>query len=95
MRSRDFGRTWERADGSRIERTPTAKTMDVFIAGESMDPKPGIRNAGAIVVDSEGNPYGLNVCCTSMSLTERRSIALRLARTPRSDSARSSSSLKR
>jgi len=33
--------------------------MDVFIAGESMDPKPGIRNEGAIVVDSEGNPYVL------------------------------------
>ena len=59
MRSRDFGRTWERADGTRIKGTATAKTMDVLIAGESMDPKPGIRNDGAIVVDSEGSPYVL------------------------------------
>jgi len=59
MRSRDFGRTWERADGTRIEVPATAETMDVLLAGESMDPKPGIRNTGAIVVDSQGRPYVL------------------------------------
>ena len=33
--------------------------MDVLLAGEESDPKPGIRKTGAIVVDSKGNPYVL------------------------------------
>jgi hypothetical protein len=59
MRSRDFGRSWERADGTRIETPATAATMDLLAAGESSDPKPGLRNTGAIVVDSIGRPYVL------------------------------------
>ena len=59
MRSHDLGRTWERADGTPIELPATAETMDVLLAGEGLDPKPGIRNTGAIVVDSKGNPYVL------------------------------------
>ena len=56
MRSRDFGRTWERADGTPIAIPAAEETMDVLVAGESMDPKPGIRG-GEVVVDSTGNPY--------------------------------------
>jgi len=59
MRSRDFGRTWERADGTPIQLPATSETMDVLIAGEGMDPKPGIYNDGAVVVDSKGSPYVL------------------------------------
>ena len=59
MRSHDFGRTWQRADGTRIELPATATTMDVLAADESFDPKPGLRNTGAIVVDSNGRPYVL------------------------------------
>jgi len=59
MRSTDFGKTWQRADGTPIELPATSKTMDVFAAGESSYPKPGIRNEGAIVVDSRGRPYVL------------------------------------
>ena len=59
MRSTDFGKTWQRADGTPIETPATSKTMDVLAAGESSYPKPGIRNQGAIVVDSKGKPYVL------------------------------------
>ena len=59
MRSRDFGRSWECADGTLIDLPATAETMDVLLAGESINPKPGIRNTGAIVVDSNGNPFVL------------------------------------
>ncbi len=59
MVSRDFGHTWERADGSRIDIPATVSTMDVHAADESFDPKPGLRNTGAIVVDSKNRPYVL------------------------------------
>ena len=57
MRSIDFGRTWQRADGTPIELPATSKTMDVLAWDESLYPKPGIRNLGALVVDSTGKPY--------------------------------------
>ncbi len=59
MVSRDLGKSWEGADGRSIETPATSETMDVLAAGESCYPKPGIRNSGAIVVDSEGKPYVL------------------------------------
>ena len=59
MRTRDFGRSWERADGTPIALPATATSMDVLAAGEGFDPKPGLRNTGAIVVDSRGRPYVL------------------------------------
>jgi len=59
MRSDDYGRTWERADGTPIELPATMKTADVLLSGEGFDPKPGIRNDGTIVVDSKGHPYVL------------------------------------
>mgnify|MGYP002035765267 CR=1 FL=1 len=59
MRSTDFGKTWQRADGTLIELPATSRTMDVLAAGDSTYPKPGIRNLGAIVVDSSGKPYVL------------------------------------
>ncbi|MCH2201593.1 MAG: BNR repeat-containing protein [Fuerstiella sp.] len=59
MVSRDFGRTWERADGSHVAIPATASTMDVLAAEESFDPKPGLRNTGAVVVDSKNRPYVL------------------------------------
>ena len=59
MRSTDFGRTWERADGTSIALPATMETTDVLMAGEGFDPKPGIRNDGTIVVDSQGRPYVL------------------------------------
>jgi hypothetical protein len=57
MRSPDSGKTWERADGTSIELPATSETMDVLAAGESLNAKPGIRNLGAMVVDSTGRPY--------------------------------------
>ena len=57
MCSIDFGRTWQRADGTPIDLPATSKTMDVLAGDESLDPKPGIRNQGALVVDSTGRPY--------------------------------------
>ena len=59
MRSTDFGKSWERADGTPIEIPATSETMDVLAAGESSYPKPGIRNPGAITVDSAGRPFVL------------------------------------
>jgi len=59
MRSSDFGKTWQRADGTPIELPATAETMDVLLAAQSVGPKPGIRNQGAVVVDSRGHPYVL------------------------------------
>ncbi len=59
MRSDDYGRTWERADGTPIELPATMKTADVLLSGEGFDPKPGIRNDGTIVEDSKGHPYVL------------------------------------
>ena len=57
MRSADCGKTWERADGTPIDVPATSETMDVLAAGESSYAKPGIRNLGAMVVDSNGKPY--------------------------------------
>ena len=59
MRSSDGGQTWERADGTPIPMPATSRTMDVLAAGESRHAKPGIRNQGAIVVDSTGRPFVL------------------------------------
>ena len=59
MRSTDFGKSWERADGTPIEMPATSETMDVLAAGESSYPKPEIRNLGAIAVDSKGRPFVL------------------------------------
>ena len=59
MRSLDFGKTWQRADGTPIKLPATSETMDVLVRQESFSPCPGIRNVGAIVVDSRGNPYVL------------------------------------
>ena len=59
MRSIDFGRSWQRADGTPIELPATSRTMDALAWGESLYPKPGIRNLGALVVDSTGTPYVL------------------------------------
>jgi hypothetical protein len=59
MRSPDSGRTWQRADGSPIDLPATSKTMDMLAWDESLYPKPGIRNLGALVVDSTGTPYVL------------------------------------
>jgi hypothetical protein len=57
MRSLDFGRTWQRADATPIELPATSKSMDDLAGDESLYPKPGIRNLGALVVDSIGKPY--------------------------------------
>jgi hypothetical protein len=59
MRSLDFGKTWQKADGSPIKLPATSETMDVFVRQESFNPCPGIWNLGALVVDSKGNPYVL------------------------------------
>ena len=61
MRSTDGGATWERADGTPIPLPATSETMDVLVAGESAFAKPGIRNQGAIVVDSTGRPFVLYI----------------------------------
>lgn len=57
MRSDDFGRSWHRADKSPISLPATSNSMDTLASGESFDPKPGLRNTGAIVVDSGGIPH--------------------------------------
>ena len=57
MCSTDFGRSWQRADGTPIELPATSKTMDMLDWDESLYPKPGIKNLGALVVDSTGKPY--------------------------------------
>jgi len=59
MRSLDFGKTWQRADGTPITLPATSQTMDVLARQVSFSPCPGIRNVGALVVDSKGNPYVL------------------------------------
>ena len=59
MRSTDYGKTWQRADGTPIKLPATSETMDVLVRQENFNPCPGIRNLGAIVVDSSGNPYVL------------------------------------
>ena len=59
MRSDDLGRTWKRADGTPITLPATMETADLLMGGEGFDPKPGIRNDGTIVVDSQGHPYVL------------------------------------
>ncbi len=59
MRSADFGKTWQKADGSPIQGTPTSETMDVLARDVSYSPTPGIMNIGAIVVDSRGKPFVL------------------------------------
>ena len=59
MRSLDFGKTWQRADGTAIELPATSTTMDILARGDQLYPKPGIRNLGALVVDSTGKPFVL------------------------------------
>ncbi|MDP6778899.1 MAG: BNR-4 repeat-containing protein [Candidatus Latescibacteria bacterium] len=56
MRSHDFGRTWQKADGTPIALPGTSDTVDLLDEGESDNPKPGIEHCGQ-VVDSEGRPY--------------------------------------
>ncbi|MHC4181069.1 MAG: BNR-4 repeat-containing protein, partial [Planctomycetota bacterium] len=52
MVSRDFGRTWQRSDGSRIETPATAEEVEVLARG-GVD-RQRILRAGAMSVDSSG-----------------------------------------
>ena len=61
MRSRDFGKTWTRADGTPIETPATTGTIDLLEEGERAPeatgrPKPGIQHCG-IAVDSRNRPH--------------------------------------
>ena len=56
MRSDDFGKTWQRRDGMRIELPATANTMDVIAVGGRVD---GLlsHKCGSVAVDPEGTPH--------------------------------------
>ncbi len=55
MRSDDFGETWHRADGTRIESPATAETLDVLASG-GVNVGRALR-AGAMAVDARGTPH--------------------------------------
>jgi len=55
MVSDDFGATWRRSDGSRIELPATAQTIDVIASG-GVD-RGRVLRAGAIAVDAQGTPH--------------------------------------
>lgn len=56
MQSRDFGKTWQRADGTPVPLPATAKTIDMIAEAESANPQPGIQHCG-MAVDSKNRPY--------------------------------------
>jgi hypothetical protein len=55
MASDDFGKTWRRSDGSLIEGSATAETIDVLESG-GVD-RGRILRAGAMAVDGAGTPH--------------------------------------
>jgi len=57
LRSRDFGRTWERADGGRVELPGTSKTISI-IPSDRTKQEGGFR-CGSIAVDAAGTPHVL------------------------------------
>jgi len=59
--SRDFGRTWRRADGQVVERPATSATVDAIASLGGAAPAAGGQSlrCGAIAVDAQGVPYVL------------------------------------
>lgn len=57
LRSRDFGKTWERADGKPVALPATPKTVDIIASRPGTKP-PGVR-CGAVAVDGENKPLVL------------------------------------
>lgn len=55
MASDDFGRSWRRSEGARIDTPVTAETIEVLASG-GVDAGSGLR-AGAIAVDAQGSPH--------------------------------------
>lgn len=58
MLSRDFGRTWQRLDGTRIDTPATSGTVDAIARGGREPGKPTLR-CGAIAVDADDRPHVL------------------------------------
>ena len=61
MRSHDFGKTWEKVDGTPIKLPATMETIDVLEEGKrdpdaTDKPRPGIYH-GDVVTDRDGRPY--------------------------------------
>jgi hypothetical protein len=57
MRSRDFGKTWEGADGKRIELPVTSKAISVIASNRTK--VKGRFRCGSIAVDAHGTPHVL------------------------------------
>lgn len=55
MASDDFGRSWRRSDGARIDSPATAETIEVLASG-GVDAASNLR-AGAMAVDAQGTPH--------------------------------------
>lgn len=66
LRTRDFGRTWERADGTRVELPATAETITNVVNNRDRD-APGLQ-CGSIAVDSAGRVQVLYCSDTGTSL---------------------------
>lgn len=76
MVSRDFGRSWQRSDGSPVELPATAETIEVLASG-GVDHGRALR-AGAMAIDAAGKPH------VTYSVRESHS-AQTLVATPKGD----------